>query len=180
MYRSFRPPNGIAPDTFFKSQLDLINGALCCNSYVMGDFSLDVRMSDRNDYQRKAPLELLNNFSLANDLIQVVNFTTWCRIINGTKKESTLDHVYASNLNIISNVNFVTPTFGDHVLVMINVTTKPLETSKTEIRRNWLNYTPQLMSSTLKMELDQCASIYDHADLNVSDFEVTKGTANHG
>ena len=121
IYRSFRPPNGITPDALFKGQLDLIKAALCSNCIVMGDFNLDVGMSNRNDYDRKIPLTLLNEFALNNDLIQVINFKTWTRTIKGTKKESTLDHVYVNNLASVINVHSICPTFGDHLLIMVDL-----------------------------------------------------------
>ena len=37
------------------------------------------------------------------------------------KKESLLDHIYLNKLKTISRVNFSTPTFGDHLPVMIEL-----------------------------------------------------------
>ena len=37
------------------------------------------------------------------------------------KKESLLDHIDVNKLETISRVNFSTPTFGDHLLVMIEL-----------------------------------------------------------
>ena len=83
VHRSFRPPNGVTPDEFFKVQLEIIGRALCNNCFVMGDLNLDLKMSDRNDYQRRVPLTLLNEFSMKNNLFQIVNFETWSRVIKG-------------------------------------------------------------------------------------------------
>ena len=44
--------------------------------------------------------------------------------MNGIKKESLLDHVYVNNSATVNNVNFITPTFGDHVLVMVDINVK--------------------------------------------------------
>ena len=104
VYRSFRPQNGLTPDNFLKGQLDLIKAALCCNCYVLGDFNLDFKMSGRNDYDRKIPLLLLNDFAMNNSLVQIVNFETWTRTIKAVKKESTLDHVYVNNLASVNSV----------------------------------------------------------------------------
>ena len=96
IYRSFRPPNRMTPDSFFAKQIEILSNALCNSCFVMGDFNLDARMSNRQDYLRKEPLKLLNDFALVNNLSQIVNFCTWSRTINGIKKESLLDHVYVS------------------------------------------------------------------------------------
>ena len=43
VYKSFRLPNGVTPDEFFKVQLEIIGRALCNNCFVMGDFNLDLK-----------------------------------------------------------------------------------------------------------------------------------------
>ena len=106
----------------------------------MGDFNLDAKMSNRNDYNRKVPLQILNDFALENQLIQTVDFFTWSRNINGNRKESLLDHVYVSNHATISNVNHKTPTNGDHVLIIVNVNLKAGCTVETTRKRNWHGY----------------------------------------
>ena len=116
--RSFGPPNQMTPDFFFAEQLKIITGALCANCYVMGDFNLDAKMLHRQDYQRNIPLKLLTDFALANDLSQLVEFSTWTRTINGVRKESILDHIYTDNDTLINEVTFKVPIFGDHNLVI--------------------------------------------------------------
>ena len=94
LYRSFRPQGGISPVAFFKAQLEVLKSAITKNCFIMGDFNLDAEMELRQDYLYKVPLGLLTEFSTQNNLVQLVNFKTWTRTINGIKKESTLDHVY--------------------------------------------------------------------------------------
>ena len=140
IYWSFRPPNLMTPEAFFVEQLYILNNAMCKNCYIMGDFNLDAKMSNRNDYNRKVPLQILNDFALENQLIQTVDFFTWSRNINGNRKESLLDHVYVSNHATISNVNHKTPTNGDHVLIIVNVNLKAGCTVETTRKRNWHGY----------------------------------------
>ena len=78
-------------------QLELIKKALCKNCYVVGDFNLDVGMTNRPDYSNKHTLEKLKNFVTTNCLVQIVNFDISSRVINGIKKSSLLDHIYVSN-----------------------------------------------------------------------------------
>ena len=140
VYRSFRPPNGMTPDVFFVKQLGIIKSALCSNCYIMGDFNLDPKMNHRMDYSRKVPLKLLNDFALENYLIQMVNFNTWSRNVNGIRKESLLDHVYVNNSATVNNVKFTTPTFGDHVLIMVEINVKTERKPNMQIIRDWRNY----------------------------------------
>ena len=89
---------------FFEKQLLLLKNAVTSNTYVMGDFNLDARMIMRHDYHYKIPLKALADLALELNLDQVINFNTWSRAINGVKKESCLDHVYANNAATITNV----------------------------------------------------------------------------
>ena len=70
----------------------------------MGDFNLDVRLELRPDYSYKMQLGHLTDFVLANHLIQLVDFTTWSRTINGIRKESLLDHVYTDDIANVKNI----------------------------------------------------------------------------
>ena len=52
LYRSFHPQGNLSPDEFFKSQLGVLQKALCSNCLILGDFNLDARMELRLDYPR--------------------------------------------------------------------------------------------------------------------------------
>ena len=122
----------------------------------MGDFNLDLNMSDRNEYQRKVLLSVLNDFVLNSDLIQVVNFNTWSRNINGVKKQSLLDHIYVNNLSSVRKVDHVTPTFGDHELIMIEMDFKEEKSEILELKRNWAKYSGFSFSNDSKSDLITC------------------------
>ena len=72
VYRSFRPPGLMSPNSFFDSQIAIISVALTNNSYLLGDFNLDARMSDVPEYHRKIQLDKLNKFALDHNLVQLV------------------------------------------------------------------------------------------------------------
>ena len=82
IYRSFRPQDSVTPAKLFEIQLGIINKALTNNCYIMGDFNLDARMEGRPDYDRKVPLNILMDFALEKNLIQIITETTWSRVIN--------------------------------------------------------------------------------------------------
>ena len=73
-------------------------------------------------------------------MIQIVNFNTWSRNINGIRKESLLDQVYVNNSATVINLNFTTPTFGDHVLVKVKVSLKMEKKTNIQLRRDRRNY----------------------------------------
>ena len=61
--------------------------------------------------------ELINVFDPLN-LIQMVNFVTWKRLINGMWRTSIIDHVYTNDVTTISNLKPVDTLIGDHVLII--------------------------------------------------------------
>ena len=109
LYRSFRPEL-LSPNEFFKRQLIVLSNAVVKNTMVLGDFNLDAGMEARQDYVYKMPLELLSNFALEKNLLQLVNFNTWSRNINGVRKQSCLDHIYLNCIETIVSVNQISPT----------------------------------------------------------------------
>ena len=109
LYRSFRPEL-LSPNEFFKRQLIVLSNAVVKNTMVLGDFNLDAGMEARQDYVYKMPLELLSNFALEKNLLQLVNFNTWSRNINGIRKQSCLDHIYLNCIETIVSVNQISPT----------------------------------------------------------------------
>ena len=109
---------------FFRSQLELLNLVTTENCIILGDFNLNARMEHNLDYKQKSLLEPLINFVLSRSLVQIIEFTTWSRSINGNLKQSLLDHVYVTNFAMIENIDFEVPTFGDHLLIKVKVLVK--------------------------------------------------------
>ena len=148
LYRSFRPPNGISPSSFFESQLNIIEKNCIANTIVLGDFNLDFKMQFRNDYTHKHLFNSLNAITERLHFIQLVDFPTWSRYIKNNHKDSILDHVYTNNLSLVNNCTSITPNFGDHLLIILELTLvrQPV---KNITRRNWRNYNKQLLLNEL-------------------------------
>ena len=178
LYRSFRPPGMVSPETFFFNQLRIIKNALSNNCYIMGDFNLDAKMEFRSDYHHRIPLSTLTNFALEANLTQVVNFNTWSRIIKGKKKESLLDLVYVSNIATMSNVSFSTPTFGDHLLVMVDILIKITAPIHLVLKRDWSKYSPACINVSISRHLSHSLVNWDSLTVtehwNVLELLLTK------
>ena len=116
----------------------------------MGDFNLDGGMNIRPDYSNKLLLNHLRDFSIESDLIQVVDFNTWSRTINGNKKESLLDHIYVNDILSVNSVYSDTPILGDHLLVMVKLYLNATESNnKSSLTRNWSKYCPFVLNNLL-------------------------------
>ena len=160
VYRSFMPQDSVTPAKLFEIQLGIIGKALTNNCYIMGDFNLDARMEGRPDYDRKVPLNILMNFALEKNLIQIITETTWSRVINGIKKESVLDHVFVANVASVINVSYKPKLFGDHTLVVVDLIVKPLNVVKSTTNRNWSNYNSVNIGNVLSNKLSPANSMF--------------------
>ena len=65
------------------------------------------------------------------NLIQLVECTTWSRIVNNCFKESLLDHIYVTDPTISKSITTVKPCFGDHLLIIteLMLNKPPVETT---------------------------------------------------
>ena len=118
----------------------------------MGDFNLDVRMMLRHGNNYKIPLSLLTDFTDANNLIQQVKFNTWFQTINGVRKESLLDQIYVDDIAFIKDIDYRELTFGDHLLVFIELTFCYVVQTNATLRRDWRNYSKASLLNNLELE----------------------------
>ena len=105
VYRQFTPPDNLSQTEHFTKQLDCIkNLSTQINDrklIIAGDFNLDDLKRHSISYQHKHLFSLQNELFDDLNLIQLVTFPTWQRIINNVKKESILDHVYTKDPTIV-------------------------------------------------------------------------------
>ena len=84
----------------------------------MGDYNLDYAKRHDVNYDRKNYFELFEEKLGDLNLIQMVKFVTWSRLVGLVLRSSILDHIYVNGVNLIRNVNHERPCFGDHELIM--------------------------------------------------------------
>ena len=132
----------------FLGQIQIIERNHTPKLIILGDFNLDAKMQFRLDYPHKHIYNYLNDFTSKFNFNQVVDFPTWSRTINNIKKESILDHVYSNDITTLNKCHFFTPNFGDHLVVVADVQTT-LNPVKERVVRNWHNYQPEKLISTL-------------------------------
>ena len=101
LYRSFTPQYDVSQRDKFIYQLDLIKNAITANTILPGDFNLDWSKHHSEDYSHKNYFNDMDTKLGANNLIQLVEFITWTRTINGQVKTSVLDHIYTADPSLI-------------------------------------------------------------------------------
>ena len=96
-------------------------------------------------------------------MFQIIKYPTWSRTINGTLKESTLDHIYLNDVTIVQNLYPVILEIGDHKLIVMEIIGSP-QAPTPYIKRNWKNYN----TNDLWIRLMQCN--FDYGIENVQQF----------
>ena len=117
MYRSFNPFD-ITAKELFEAQLELIKSAFTMSTILLGNLNLDYTKKNDITYHNAPLFELFEQKLGALNLVQLVNFDTWSRLVGLTLRSSCLDHVYVKNLENVNNVTHLKPCFGDHELVL--------------------------------------------------------------
>jgi hypothetical protein len=150
IYRPFNPQSGASAKDFFSYQLDILKNTVNTNTVIMGDFNLDWSKRDIQSYQFNSYFELFSNVLDVKSLVQMVNFPTWSRWVKGVMRESTIDHVYANNPTLISEVTNQVPHFGDHLAIIVNYLEEKPPIKLTQ-KRNWHHYSKDQLLRSLSM-----------------------------
>jgi hypothetical protein len=80
-------------------------------------------------------------------------------MIGGCLKQSVLDHIYTSNPTLFSNTRSIAPTFGDHLIVLIDLVVTPT-IERFVWRRDWRFYNASRLSAMLS-EVDWSINVPD-------------------
>ena len=151
VYRNFNPTPQQSPFDFFKNQVDLISGAYNNNTILLGDFNLDWNKKGLVNYPFKRYFEYMEEKLSNRNLVQIVSLPTWSRFVNGTLRESLIDHIYISDLTLATDLYSVKPIFGDHLLLLCSIeSNKNKETNS--VKRSWTKYNKTVLCHLLREE----------------------------
>ena len=145
IYRCFNPQEGITPREKFKTQLKLIKNAMIPNTIVLGDFNLDYDKIYNDNYAHKLMFDDFESELSCFNLIQMVNFVTWSRMVGHSLRSSILDHVYINDPTVIKNLKAMKPYFGDHLMVEFCID-GPKSKKELVIKRDWRHYSMELLN----------------------------------
>ena len=169
LYRQFNPPNNLTQIEHFSLQINKIKNAVTTLNgrkiIIAGDFNLDDSKRNAIEYRYKNLFEIQNASFDELNLIQIIEFPTWQRIINNVLKESVLDHVYVQDPTIITKISSTKPLIGDHKLITFDVAAEKQQI-KPLLKRNWHSYTkPKLLQAlatvNFNFETDQVQNYWD-------------------
>ena len=101
VYRCFNPKEGITPRQKLAYQLRLIRNAMTNKTVIFSDFNIDYEKIYDDNYAHKNLFDDLDSELSCFNLIQIVNFVTWSRMVGLNVRSSILDHIYLDWLNLI-------------------------------------------------------------------------------
>jgi hypothetical protein len=170
LYRPFKLRSKLNHLAVFNELLEKIIPVKGKDLIVLGDFNVDVaRFSDASYNFHELSNLLMCKMNTLN-LTQLVNKPTWRRIIKGTLKESTLDHVYMSlrSDKVIPICDLWDTNFSDHLMLRLTLPNPSLRanTKKKLLQRSWKHYSKLEFQNSLNQSLKDYSlmNVNDHAD----------------
>ena len=180
VYRLFNPPENRTQRDHFSYQLTLIKNALLEDTarqpIIVGDFNLNDALKYQIDYSNHYLFAMLNHEFENQNLVQIVKFPTWSRIVNNLLKSSILDHIYIKDVTLINNVQSFKPMVGDHLLVTFNVNEQH-QKPELFLKRNWQKYSKEKLIIELNNVNFECNIFsvqdfwnhFEHKLINIAD-----------
>ena len=153
---------------------------------IVGDFNMDYAKIFDDNYNNKNLFQDFDDILSSFNLIQLVKFETWSRMVGTERRSSILDHIYIKDPTVITKINYVQPFFGDHVLVEFIVDSK-LNAVTENICRDWRNYSKDLLCdklSNINWDIDVCEvqqfwNVFENLLIKVVD-DIVPMTVFHG
>ena len=138
----------------------------------MGDLNLDDSKRNDPNYRNKSFFEIMSPIIDQNNLMQIVTFPTWQRVVNNNLRFSTLDHIYIKDPTQITNLNSINPIIGDHHMIMFTLNEIPNPPKET-IKRNWKYYSKEkllqkLALTTFDTSSDDVQSLWNHFEMTLN------------
>ena len=149
VYRSFNPQNNVNARVKFCYQLELIRSALDVNCVILGDFNLDYNKIYDDNYACKNLFGDFEDKLSTYNLVQMVNFVTWSRMVGSNLRSSIIDHIYVKDPTLVQNITSLEPLFGDHMLVSFSIDGTKEDPVVTK-RRDWRRYSKEWLNDELK------------------------------
>ena len=180
VYRSFSTNDTRTPLERFQKQLNLIKACLndkTITPIILGDFNLDFKKAFDPFYGHHILYEHLHLTFEPLGLIQLIKFETWARFVNGTKRSSTIDHIYTNDPFKVTKIKAIETDIGDHVLVTCELMGSPTP-PESVMKRDWRIYSKEKLINMLTYELDpdlkpnsvQCTwNYFENVMINVID-----------
>ena len=150
-YRLFLLPNHNNELEYISETVSLLENIKNENVILLGDFNMDFRKVNNQDYKNARLYNLLETVLIEKTLVQIINEPTWQRKCKTSLNESILDHIYVSNLcSVIDQFN-EQQIIGDHNLVgvVLQFEHKNFPHCFPKTVQDWSKYSKELLINKL-------------------------------
>ena len=106
---------------------------------IMGDINVNVGSTKTQGGQRNLK-EILTNFTINNNMAQLIQEHTRSRMVNGKLQSSTIDHVYTNMPDNITDIKQTNPASSDHSMIYFTRKTGHMENPKQEQERRCFKF----------------------------------------
>jgi len=133
---------------------------------LLGDFNLDQLKRNDPTYHHSRLYETWKAFETEQQLLQLVDFPTWAREVQGAVKTSILDHIYVNDSSLVDDINELSIETSDHCPVMATMSLRVSNVKQKVWMRNWKNYTKENLLENLELEnwSIRCINVEDFYD----------------
>jgi hypothetical protein len=133
---------------------------------LLGDFNLDQLKRNDPTYHHSRLYETWKAFETEQQLLQLVDFPTWAREVQGAVKTSILDHIYVNDSSLVDDINELSIETSDHCPVMATMSLRVSNVKQKMWMRNWKNYTKENLLENLELEnwSIRCINVEDFYD----------------
>ena len=126
-----------------------IKAAVDTSDYILlGDFNLNFDKKNDINYSHASYFDDFEHVLSDKNMIQLIEFPTWSRIINNVLIESLLDHIYVKDPTTVCEIQSTKPLFGDHLLVSVTLRLER-KVYVSSLRRDWRKYSKEVLLSKL-------------------------------
>ena len=169
IYRTYKLTHKPSHAAALGEQISIIKSFAAAQRDVIitGDLNLDYNNQADPGYHLRGLYDMWLSLEEDCQLVQCVDFTTWSRTCQGQLKQSILDHVLTNNVSLVESVEDGNAPFSDHIPVIATLDVRKEEKRKLKHwRRNWKNYSPQLLADRLsRVNWNiKCSEVQDYSD----------------
>ena len=166
MYRTYQLTHKTDHTSALNEQIETLEASCLTSKHflLLGDINLDAMKRTDPSYHHRALYDTWMEFEARQNLVQMVEFPTWCRIYGNTLKQSTLDHVYLNCSDIVESVQELSVSTSDHSPVLVTIQYGGVRSQRKQLYRDWSKYSKEKLLELLSTQNwdIRCQTVQDY------------------
>ena len=166
MYRTYQLTHKADHASALNEQIETLEASCLTSKHflLLGDINLDAMKRTDPSYHHRALYDMWMEFEARQNLVQMVEFPTWCRIYGQALKQSTLDHVYSNCSDIVGSVHELSVSSSDHCPILVTLQHGGVKSRRKQLYRDWSKYSKENLLELLStQDWDiRCQAVQDY------------------